>query len=512
MRTWRGVVGAVLCFAALGARIPSAGAVDEVLSGSIREADNTTGQNTNAGAGIKTNHIQNSAVTSVKIKDGSVTGADLAANAVTSAKIRDGNVLAADLADGAVTASKIGFYSRVIVVDINGGGDFASPVAAMAAVATMIPAPSAAAPVLVRIMPGVYDVGTSSVQMQSFVDIEGSGEEATRITGTAPYFAGTVRGASAAQIRFLTVENTSDDIRPVAFLAPLDTTPSLLHVTARAASPTQGGAGAYSFGVYCAVGSAPTLSHVTAIAGGGDRTAAVYSDSAAPRLEDVDATGRDGSVFNIGVSLSSSSGAVLRRVAATASGPSGGTVGNVGIYVGVSSPVISDSTALALGSTARNTGVRNEGECRTRMANVTARALDALAMGMENVAQGDGTADQYGIVVDRSTFEGATSAVNSDREFTVSFGASKLLGGPAAGGGGTLRCVASYDASYKALLPDCSNCIPASGVFTVTGGTFADTSACQVAGIGQAAAVCCSGFATMQYEPDPLFLCAGTCN
>lgn len=61
-------------------------------------------------------------------------------------------------------------------------------------------------------MPGVYDIGTNSLVMQAYVDIEGSGENVTKITGTLSPNEGTtygvVLGASNAEIRFLTVENT----------------------------------------------------------------------------------------------------------------------------------------------------------------------------------------------------------------------------------------------------------------------------------------------------------------
>jgi hypothetical protein len=52
-------------------------AADEVKSSNIKEADGTTGQDTNTGSGIKTNHIQNAAVTTAKIAAGAVTDAKI---------------------------------------------------------------------------------------------------------------------------------------------------------------------------------------------------------------------------------------------------------------------------------------------------------------------------------------------------------------------------------------------------------------------------------------------------
>jgi hypothetical protein len=133
---------------------------NQVVSQHIREADGTSGQDTNSGAGVKTGHIQDSAVTSEKIQDGQVMNVDLGANAVTADKILDGTVGNAELASGAVTDAKISGvisaaklpigttaetvapgdhnhdnlyqkkYANVVVV-AKSGGDFADPIAAI---------------------------------------------------------------------------------------------------------------------------------------------------------------------------------------------------------------------------------------------------------------------------------------------------------------------------------------------------------------------------------------------
>jgi uncharacterized protein YjbI with pentapeptide repeats len=80
---------------------------DQVLSRQIKEADGVTGQDTEIGSGVKTAHIQDGAVTSAKIADGTIATGDLANGAVTSAKIADGSIAGQDLSDGAVTSAKI---------------------------------------------------------------------------------------------------------------------------------------------------------------------------------------------------------------------------------------------------------------------------------------------------------------------------------------------------------------------------------------------------------------------
>ena len=81
---------------------------DSIYSNEIREADGTSGQNTNAGSGIKTGHIQNGAVTSVEIRDGAVTSVDIQNGAVTSVKIQNGAVNDEKIT-GPISGSKINF-------------------------------------------------------------------------------------------------------------------------------------------------------------------------------------------------------------------------------------------------------------------------------------------------------------------------------------------------------------------------------------------------------------------
>jgi hypothetical protein len=65
---------------------------DAVTSAKLAEADGRTAQDTNTGAGVKTNHLQDGAVTAAKIADGNVGTAELASGAVTRAKIADNTI------------------------------------------------------------------------------------------------------------------------------------------------------------------------------------------------------------------------------------------------------------------------------------------------------------------------------------------------------------------------------------------------------------------------------------
>lgn len=73
-----------------------------------------------------------------------------------------------------------------------------------------ISSPSSTNPWLLKIEPGIYDIGSTALPMRSWVDVEGSGIGVTIIRGTVDVTTspshGTVDGASNAELRLLTVE------------------------------------------------------------------------------------------------------------------------------------------------------------------------------------------------------------------------------------------------------------------------------------------------------------------
>ncbi|HEV8582444.1 MAG TPA: hypothetical protein VGX68_25535 [Thermoanaerobaculia bacterium] len=76
---------------------------------------------------------------------------------------------------------------------------------------TGISSPSSTNRWLLKIEPGIYDVGSTSLQMRSWVDIEGSGIGVTTIHGSVDSsLDGTVNGANNAELRLLTVEAQSN--------------------------------------------------------------------------------------------------------------------------------------------------------------------------------------------------------------------------------------------------------------------------------------------------------------
>ncbi len=179
-------------------------------------------------------------------------------------------------------------------------------------------------PYLIIIEPGVYDIGSNSLQMKSYVDMQGSGENVTKITGNINSdSSGTLNGVDNAELRFLTIENT-------------------------------GVGGTYRYGIYNK-SSSPSMNNITAIASGGNQSSGVYNDNSSPNMNNVNAKAFGGNFYNVGVSNKESSSPVMNNVTATASGD----FYNFGVYNISSSPNMNNVTASGSGGT-NNYGVYND--------------------------------------------------------------------------------------------------------------------------------------------------------
>ena len=212
---------------------------------------------------------------------------------------------------------------------------------------------SATNPYLIKLGPGIYDIGTSSLHMKEYVDIEGSGEKTTKITGAVthsgpPITNGTINGASNAELRFLTVENTGVGTYTVALMNS-SASPSILHVTVSVSGGTTS-----SYGVLN-VNSSPKMTNVTARASGGTpNNLGVYNTYSSPVMTNVTASG-SGGFINYGVYNTTSSSPIMTNV--TASG-TGGTTG-YGVFNRTSGTIkINHSVIIGTTSTINNgTGV-----------------------------------------------------------------------------------------------------------------------------------------------------------
>lgn len=458
---------------AAGLALPAAAGVtpDQVMSTHIREADGTASQNTNSGAGVKTGHIQNLAVTEAKIANG----------AVTDAKI-----------SGVISASKLGAhkhpYAGVVIV-AKSGGDYIEPIAALASIIDA----SSTKPYLVKIMPGVYDLGSSALNMLPFVDVEGSGESTTVIRSSVeneffPSATGTVNGADNSEIRFLTVEAVGlAQSSKVVGIGTSGSAFKMTNVTVKVDS------GMYGEGIVL-MASAAVMTNVTITSTAGNLAYGVYNDSSSPIMS------------NVAISVSSTLGgaigifdirsaAVMNQVTISAQGYSVGRgiwsryandrLSNATISAesswgaeGQADAIIRNDTAgcvmTNVDATARggatNNGIILRGPAGTAatLSNVnvtasggnTSRALlSDLSVALSNVtAIASASGFSIGlelwagsVLADRSTFVGAYSVWNSATELRI--GASKLVG--TIGGAAPTACAASYNGSYAPLDASC---------------------------------------------------------
>ncbi len=296
-------------------------------------------------------------------------------------------------------------YANVVIV-AKSGGDFIDPVAAINSILDA----SATNPYLIKIMPGVYDLGTSTLFMKEYVDIEGAGQNVTVIKklGSGVYTnTGAVNGASNSEIRSLTISNIGGT-GGFAFLGIGGISAVLSNITAIAS----GGIDA-NVAVMIQDGSSVVLSNVTATASGGTQSTAIGLSTginASCVLSNITATASGASDFNTAISAGGATTAFLSNVTATASGG-----GSYGIYICDSFLTMTDVT------------------------------VTSSYIGLQTLYSGTTT-------IDRSTFKGTMSIANASSH-TLKIGASKLIGDVS--DGGTTTCVASYNGNYASLDASC---------------------------------------------------------
>lgn len=426
----RGTIASIL-LSFLVLMVQAVGAVDVQMNGDVSVTGSVTATSF-SGSGLGLTNLDPTKITSGTANINISGNAATATAATTASSVAPLAVTNAGLANDAVTPAKIAFYGKVAIVATS-GGDFSNPAIAMSNYATWCGTPSATNPCLLKIMPGVYDVGASSVVMQPFIDIEGSGEKTTKITGaidgtSLPPTAGIVQGASNAELRFLTVENTFTGVSTAILNS--GASPSILHVTATAL------AGTFGYGVTDNFSSA-AMTNVTATASGTLSGYGVYNSSSSPIMTNVTANASAGSGSSYGVyNVNNSSSPTMVNVTVTASGA---TTANYGVFnSNAVSPIMTTVTATASGGTGDNYGLYNDSTLLT-MANVTVSASGGSAsFGVFNT---NGT-----VKISHSIIRGATNTINNASGVTL-VGSSQLDGG-AVSNGGTLTCAGLYDENF----------------------------------------------------------------
>jgi hypothetical protein len=134
--------------------------------------------------------------------------------------------LNADLLDGQHASAFQQHYQNLLVV-AKSGGDYTTITDALNSITTNSPDN----PFTIYVAPGIY---SEMVTMKPYVDIEGAGEQATKITFTSDStITSTVTGADNAELRFLTVESTGGGTSNTIAIYNHNASPRITHVTAR---------------------------------------------------------------------------------------------------------------------------------------------------------------------------------------------------------------------------------------------------------------------------------------
>jgi len=352
--------------------------------------------------------------------------------------------------DGSVQATAAVSYVRTVVVSPVPGDETASGTALRNAIDGITDA-SETNPYLVKIEPGIYNIGTTNLQMKSHVDIEGSGENTTKIIGTL-----SMHLKHDMELRFLTIENINGGFA----LSCTNTVEfSLLHVTvtssggafffeesrvvvSNATVVSEGGTGAN------ASHSDLEMNNVTVTASGASDNRAIYFGYGTVNLSNVTATASGGN-NTIAIHNPVPSVFTMTNVTATASG---GAVSNKAIE----STVSFEATSL--------TAVATGGGGTTNYGIYYALSMYVSSANLSNItATSSGGSTNYGIYfyadeppaslkINSSVISGSTNSVYTFNGLTTYIGHT-YLGGPV--GGGTTICAGVTDSNYTFYASTC---------------------------------------------------------
>lgn len=326
--------------------------------------------------------------------------------------------------------------------------------AALAAITTS----SCSNPFLLKLEPGVYDLGSNHLTLKECIDVEGSGEQTTTIqaSGSASANTGAVVGASNTELRHLTVRSTGGT---AAVAIHSNATLRLSHVTALAS-----GASSQNFAIVYRNVQGADISSVIAEARDGSDARAVYNQNTPLFMNNVRAAATNATT-NTAV-YNESSAAVMTVVDAVANGGGdargifnsgnaatplihGGSVfaalgmRNYGIYnIGGSGPLVTNVNVSVFGGN-ETYGIYNDSSSGSISSSRIASFFAATGYGVYNTA----SSGSYAVAIDNSVIAGGTATVRNDSEFATRLGATKLDGG-AVSGGGTTVCAGVYDETY----------------------------------------------------------------
>jgi hypothetical protein len=315
-------------------------------------------------------------------------------------------------------------------------GDFtASGTALLNAVAGITNA-SATKPYVVKIEPGIYDLGTTMLNMKPFVDIEGSGQQATIIQGpgAADVSIAVVNGASSAELRDLQVKSTAGSTDGYAIpilLSSVDT--RIRRVTTTASGPSP----AALYGIRIINGNPQIQDTTINVSGGGIGQGILSKANASPKIHGVRITVTNPATTGYGFFALNGGG--FQEIEDAHVEMSGGPT-SYGFWqdsAGFNPSEIRGSTFIVSTPSGIARGVYFQGGS-LRISRSTIRASGSTSYGI----------DGFNVLVDSSEIAGATATVNG---ILINIGGSKLDGGAASGP----TCAGVWDESYTFFASTC---------------------------------------------------------
>lgn len=309
-------------------------------------------------------------------------------------------------------------YGKVAVV-AKSGGDYTDPVDAMNQVDQWCGTPSALNPCLLKVMPGIYDLGSGTLSMQAHIDIEGAGENSTLITSatsTGIPSGGTVCGANNSEIRLLTIASTG---LAGTGITNNGTSPKLTNITV-----TVTGVGSQGVrGIWNGAGSSPDIDNVTVNVSGATATVVtgIFNAGGPMVMNNVAVTLSGNLGEEYGIDNSSASSILMNNVTVTIS------VNLYGVAVrnSASSVVIRNSAFIAMGGV-NATGIYNQSASSLILENTTVAARGASNYNFSMYAYST-SSEAPDFLVDRSTFEGILVNLTTGSS-RLRIGSSKLDG------------------------------------------------------------------------------------
>ena len=350
----------------------------------------------------------------------------------------------ANVSTAHVLVSVVGYYSKAVqtvFVHPVPGNHPASGTRLINALAGITTA-SATKRYVVKIEPGIYDVGSTSLEMKPYVDLEGSGREATVIRGTGgeDFNYGVVKLASSAELRDLKV--LCEGLQGTTAIGVLGANAHSGRITNVVIESSGGSAtwGLRNIGSLNLVMRNSTIT-LASSAGSGDNYGIVNRNFASLTVErtEVTVSGRPNGygVFSEDADLS------LKDVSIDATG---GTVA-YGYYwnsqFGNGALTVSHSTIVAQGASSQAFGIRFGGSSPMKVEH---SRIEASSTGL---SYGVDCNSSVSCLIDHAEVAGDTASVTSG--FGVNVGATQLRGGAASGA----TCSGVYDETYTFFASTC---------------------------------------------------------